>query len=893
MMPGTWFIALRSALRNPRRTLSVTVALALAVGLLLSTLLYVATSSRSLTTAALRPVAADFVAHGTTDRINAAAVAADYRTQPGVTLAEPLVAADVQSLGRVDGTRQTAVGKLFATTSAFVAGFPFVTTVDGAFADGGVLIAQATASQLDVTIGDSVVIVTAGGKTTLPISGILDATSAEPLFSSGDPNFEGEFAVVPDIIVMPLALYERSGAAIPSGSVQGKAPVDPQVYVRADRSRFASNPAAAQIALRNFGLGLERRNAGQIKITNNDESALKRAQKDVIGANLIFVFLGIPGIAVAGFIAFGATQVFQEETRRELGLLRARGARPRQIMVASVMSALVIGVAGSILGIGVGWALASAAGGLGVVRAADVVAASPLALASGLLSTALALIVPVVFGLRREITAERRRVSRTGGTPVWQRYYLDAVSLGLAALFLFVTYLTGGFKPTTAEGQSISLAFYVFLGPLFLWLGLTLLLQRLLGRLFLPLLLLMARAFRLGGLGAVAMKDIVRRPATATTTTTVVALTVAFGLSVIAFSSTFDRERIRDSQYVVGSDIRLSVSSAGSGGPDRIEPALRQAGIVSASGFARDTNALIGAQRQTVYGIDVPTFRATAFLPDAFFTNGDAAATLDALARNPEGVLVSREEAAKFNIALGDPLIIRLSRGGVGNAYAEVTLQVVGITNYFPTSSQDSDFIVNRALMLASRPSTRSDVYLVKTAGAPEQLAGLSKSIRAALPPDAVVRIEDLETAAKVDESSLTSLNLAGLGSIERWYVYAFAAGALLIFVFTLLAQRSKEFSTMRALGASLNQVRGMLATQAASVTALAMVVGTAVGVAMSLVLVKLLAVIFVLPIERTVLGSWGALLLLAGTAAGSALAIAGASGALARSHLASVLREE
>ena len=96
----------------------------------------------------------------------------------------------------------------------------------------------------------------------------------------------------------------------------------------------------------------------------------------------------------------------------------------------------------------------------------------------------------------------------------------------------------------------------------------------------------------------------------------------------------------------------------------------------------------------------------------------------------------------------------------------------------------------------------------------------------------------------------------------------------------------------MRALGASLNQVRGMLATQAASVTALAMVVGTAVGVAMSLVLVKLLAVIFVLPIERTVLGSWGALLLLAGTAAGSALAIAGASGALARSHLASVLRE-
>ncbi|TAJ16545.1 MAG: FtsX-like permease family protein, partial [Dehalococcoidia bacterium] len=763
MMPGVLFVSFRSALRSPRRTISVMMALALAVGLLSSTLLYVATSSRSLTAMALRPVAADFVAHGTTDRVDAAAIAADYRTQPGVVLAEPLVAADIQGLARVDGARETAAGKLFGTTSAFVAGFPFVTTVNGAFSEGGVLIAQSTASQLGLTTGDSIVIVTAGGKATLPISGILDATAAEPLFSSGDPHYEGQFAVVPDIVVMPLPLYQRSGAGIPSGNVQGKAPLDPQVYVRADRNMFASAPAAAQTALRNFGFGLERRHAGQVTFTNNDEAALKHAQKDVIGANLIFIFLGLPGVAVAGFIAFGATQVFQEETRREIGLLRARGALPRQVMLASAVSALLIGVAGSILGVGVGWSLASAAGGLGVVRTADVVATAPVALLSGLLFTVLALIVPVTFSLRRDVTAERRRVSRTAGTPVWQRYHLDAVSLVLAVLFLAITYVTGGFKPTTAEGQSISLAFYVFLGPLFLWLGLTLLLQRLLGRLLLPLLLLTARVLRLGGLGSIAMKDLVRRPAIATTTTTVVALTVAFALSVIAFTATFDHERTRDSQYVVGSDIRLSVSSAGTGGPDQVEPALRQPGVVSSSGFVRDTNALVGAQRQTVYGIDVPTFRNTAFLPDAFFANGDARATLDALARDPNGVLVSREEAAKFNIAVGDPLIIRLSRSTAGNAYAEVTLTVAGITNYFPTSSQDSDFIVNRALMLSNRPTARNDVYLVKAAHAPGQLTRLSESIRAALPSDAVIRIEHLDSATKVDESSLTSLNLLGL----------------------------------------------------------------------------------------------------------------------------------
>ena len=96
--------------------------------------------------------------------------------------------------------------------------------------------------------------------------------------------------------------------------------------------------------MRNFAFGLERRFTGQVKITNNDESVLNRAKKDVLGADIIFIFLGIPGVAVAGFLAFGATQVFREESRRELALLRARGAGPRQVMAISACNAAFVGI---------------------------------------------------------------------------------------------------------------------------------------------------------------------------------------------------------------------------------------------------------------------------------------------------------------------------------------------------------------------------------------------------------------------------------------------------------------------------------------------------------------------------------------------------------------------
>ncbi len=879
-------------LRNLRRSIGILGGLTLAVAMGVATLLYVSGSASGLTETALRPVAADLVAHGTNDRVDPGVLAAAYGNQVGVRAAQPLVAADFVSLTSSDASKSTSPGKVFATTDAFVRQFPFVATTEGAFASDAILLSEASAFRLGVQPGDSVSLAISGVPKSYRVSGILDSAAAEPLFASGDPNFEGEFSVVPDVVVMPYNLYRADSLSVISPTAPtAKVPADAQVYVQLDRSRFAGDPPTAQKQIDAFARGLERQNTGQVKVTDNDASALNRAKNDVLGAKVLFIFLGLPGIAVAGFLAYAASQVFREESRREVGLLRARGANPRQVYATAAVSAVILGIVGSFLGTVIGTFAAAAAVGSGSMGSSQILNALLLAVPIALAVAFLAVIVPTVLGLRRDIIDERRVVQRVQTPPFWERFGLDFASLAASALFFGITYLAGGFKPTTAEGQNISLAFYVFLGPLFLWIGLTLFSLRYLARLMPWVIRQSGRIFPLDGFGGIAVKDLARRPQLASLITAVVALTLAFGVSLLAFTNTYAQERLRDSRFVVGSDIRVTMSSAGNSGPSAIEPAMRQSSVTGYTGFMRDTKALIGSKRQTMYGIDVPSFRNAAHLPDSFFANGSAARTLEALAATPNGALVSREEAIGFNIVVGDSLFVRLSSTDA-SGYRDVELKVVGITNYFPTSSQDSDFIMNRAAMAeaSGRTDSRNDVYLVKVAGG--QSSSASKAIQQAMPAGTVAKFEDLQTAARVDESSLTNLNVTGLGGIQQTFGYALVAGAMFAFVATLISTRKKDLSTMRALGASLGQVRRFVAAQAAAVAATSLAVGMPVGMALGWVLVRLLAIIFPIPVDHTVLVSSGTLLFIGGSLAAVVVALLVASAALARTVVGTTLRE-
>ena len=264
--------------------------------------------------------------------------------------------------------------------------------------------------------------------------------------------------------------------------------------------------------------------------------------------------------------------------------------------------------------------------------------------------------------------------------------------------------------------------------------------------------------------------------------------------------------------------------------------------------------------------MDVASFRQTAYLPDSFFVDGNAQQTiaaltnrttnyapgsaqqvLDALANTPNGVIISVEQAEKYNIFVGDPVLLRLYNR-LTRQYSDVKAETVGLFIYFPTSAQDSDFILNRDFMLQSSGNPAVDYFLLKTDSQPAGITQLASALTAQYKNVMPVHIQTTETLVKTESSSLTSMNLGGLGAMERLYILLVTSVGLAIFLLAMINERQREFGAMRALGANLGHLRRFLFTEAATIGGLSLVIGVVVGVGLASMLVMLLGVIFTIP---------------------------------------------
>lgn len=876
--------AWRLVTRNLRRTGTYLFGLALAVGLFAGILFFVDATARQMTATALAPVTLDIVAHATKPDVNVAPIAAAEAQQRGVTAALPVIAADFASAQKVGASQSSPAGRLFAITPDYLQRFELLQISSGRFDPRGAMVSEAMATAQQLQVGDQLQLTFAGLATpvSLPITGIVNMDHADALFAT---TTEAENALVADVVFvdqswfgqqlqMPLATY--AGAAT-TQALPGQVILDPQVHVRIDRTLLPGDPTLAALHTDALRRQVERAFPGQIKAQDNLSGALKTAKADVLAAKLLFIFLGLPGVALAAYLAQFAAELFADAQRRELSLLRTRGATPAQLLGILAGAALLLAAAGSALGVLVGLgALLVAAGGQATSTLNPFAAgfdwtlfggSAATAFGAGLLLTFLAAFVPTAGALRREITQERRQVQRSVRPPFWKRAYLDLLALAAAAVILVVTQLNGGFKPTGNEGTAITLSFYIFLAPFFAWVGSTLLVLRLVEAGLRRSGEQLAGLYRapFGEIGAVAGKAIARRAAQIAAATTVIALTLSFGTSLALFQRTYAVEKQLDAQYLVGADIRVTPALNTPQAPE-FATQLQGPGVAGITAVARDTQALVGSEKNTVYGIDVPSFRQVAYLPDSFFVDGAAQQTidamtnrttnyapstarqvLDALAATPNGVIISVEQAEKYNIRVGDPVLLRLFNRATGE-YHDVQTLAVGLFTYFPTSAQDSDFILNRAFMTAQSGYAPMDYFLLKTDGQPDTTARVAAGVTAQFANQLPIRVQTTDTVLRTEQSSLTALNLGGLGAMERLYTVLVASLGLGIFLLAMVNERQREFGAMRALGANLGQLRRVLFAEATTIGGLSLLIGGAVGVGLAALLVQLLGVIFTIP---------------------------------------------
>ncbi|HEY3630310.1 MAG TPA: ABC transporter permease [Jatrophihabitantaceae bacterium] len=820
--------------RRPARLVGTAVGIAIAVALLASLGSFLAHAKATMTARAVRGVTVDWQVQVQTPA-DAGRVLSDVRAMPEVRTVSTV------DFGATPGLSATTGGSTQTTGAGVVLGLPadYRTTFPGELrtligADSGVLLAQQTAANLHAAPGDTVQIARTGASAVrVKVAGIVDLPQADSLFQRVGAPVGSQPSAPPDnVVLLPNSLWQ-----------QGFAGGARQIHVGLDH-RLPSDPASAYTRVVAAAHNLEARASGAAQVGNNLAAALDAARQDAAYAQVLFVFLGLPGALLAGLLTATLAASGAARRRAEQALLRARGATAAQLVRLAAVEATLTGVLGAALGLGA----AAIVGQLSFGSAAFGTSASSAAVWSGasavvgLLIAAAAVLMPARRALRRETVAAGRATLGTLPYPAWARYGLDAAAL-IGADLVFTSTSHNGYQLVLApEGvPTISVSYWAFAGPALLWLGGGLLAWRLadgvLGR-GRPVVARALRplARRLSGVVAGGMSR-QRRPLVRATV--LLALAVCFAVSTATFNATYRHQAEADAQLTNGADVTVTEAPGGQVGPDAARTLSTVAGVRAVEPI-QHRFAYVGTDLQDLYGVRPETIRHVTALQDAYFRGGSAAALMGQLNAHPDSILVSAETVKDFQLHPGDTLNLRLVDNRTHHQRA-VPFHYVGIVAEFPTAPKDSFFVANADYIARMSGSSAVGAFLVDTGG--RHTGGVAQRIQSLLGPSA--QVTDIGTVRHSVGSSLTSVDLAGLTRVELGFalVLAATAGGL---VFALgLAERRRSFAILAALGARRRHLRGLIASETLVLAVCGLLAGAALGWALSGMLVKVLTGVF------------------------------------------------
>jgi putative ABC transport system permease protein len=541
--------------------------------------------------------------------------------------------------------------------------------------------------------------------------------------------------------------------------------------------------------------------------------------RDFVG---IAFLVGLVALVVGAFLVGNTMAMTVGERTRELGLLRAAGTTSGQVRAIVLRQALVLGIAGSALGIVLGIVLAIAILGVLASTRTVLVVGLPVpvvgltaAFALGLAITLTGAVIPAQRAARtsplealRAVHGAARGLAERLRPIIWVEVLV--VALGIAAVAL--SGWSGPAAPVIASlailvGGAVVAAFVLepvsrVVGRPFEWFFGT---QALLGRLNLT-------------------RDRVR--AGLTVGAMMIALAAVVALGTVAESARAATEQrigaLLPGRHAIRTPIALDVDGfrdafASTPGTAAVSPVLETA-------VARQTDD--GPEEAVVAGIDPNLFADGDALELVAGDRDDAFAAL----RATGSVLVPESLARRADLGIGDRIEV-----GVPGAEA-VLLSVAGIVrNSLPARTPDG-------------------ALLVSSADARDLFGATSASLWILLPqadvPDAAYAAAVRETAVRMAGLPLEPADLAGdvaralgrLGGLfDALAIVAIVIGALGI-VNTLgvsVGERVREIAILRSNGMTVDQVQAMVVTEAAIMGAIAGLLAVLVGLAVAFALVS------------------------------------------------------
>jgi putative ABC transport system permease protein len=859
--------------RRSGRLASAAAGVAVAVALLASLGSFLASSKATMTARAARSVAVDWQVKVQPGE-NVARVLATTRRAAGVRDALPVGFAQTSGLeATTSGTTQTTgPGRVLGIPQGYRQAFPGVMrTLTGQ--GTGVVLAQQTAANLHAGPGDTVLI----GRTGLPpvkvrVDGVVELPQADSLFQQVGAPPQSQLQAPPDnVVLLPAAQFQKA-----FGQLAHRRPdlVETQIHVRRSQS-LAADPAAAFTQVTAAANNLEARAAGAAVVGNNLGAALDSAREDALYSQILFLFLGFPGAALAAALTLVIAGAGAVRRRREQALLRTRGGSRAAVLRLALVEAATVGVVGSLAGL----ALASAVGQImfgstrfGTTAGSGVVWALVSAIV-GLVVATTTVVLPVVRDLRDSSVAAGRAVVGREGRPRWMRYGID---LALIAASLAIFYATGRNHYTLVlapEGvPAISVSYWAFLGPALLWVGSGLLTWRLVDAL-LTRRSLLSRGLRpiAGNLSRSVASTISRQRRLLARAIVLMSLAIAFAASTATFDATYNQQAKVDAQLTAGADVTVTESPGVRMGPDQAARLTRIAGVLRVEPL-QHRFAYVGSDLQDLYGVHASTIGTATSLQDAYFQGGTARQLLAKLAAHPDAVLVSAETVHDFQLQPGDQLNLRLLDGRSGRQ-TKVVFHYAGVVNEFPTAPKDSFFVANADYVTAQTHNDSVGTFLIDTGG--QSPVAVADRTRHLLGTSA--QVTDITHVRGVVASSLTAVDLAGLTKVELSFALILVASAGGLVLALGLAERRRSLAIAAALGANRRQLLSFVTSEATVVTVGGLIGGAAAGWALTQMLVKVLTGVFDPPPAHLAV-PWAYLIsvvLIAGAAMSAAAAVA------------------
>ncbi len=442
MLARLWLRGLLT--RRSGRLLGAGAGVMVTVALLASIGVFVAVSAASMMQRAITDVPVDWQVQVTpgTDVQGAIDTLGQATAYAGV---EAVGYADAAGLSASSGgtVQTTGPGKVLGLTPRSQQQFPAELRLLIGSLDG-VLVAQQTAANLHVTVGDSVTI----GRVGLPpvdvaVAGVVDLPNADSLFQAvGVPAGAAPQAPPDNVLLLPSEqwhqLFDAQAAARPDT-------VRTQLHVRLAHDGLPSDPGAAYVLVQQRAHNLEARLAGSGLLGDNLLARLGGARADALYAEVLFLFLGLPGAILAALLTLAVAASGSDRRRREQALLRTRGASTAQIVHLATLEALIAGVGGLALGLVLAYLVGAAIAPGGIPASRIALLWTAVAALAGLLLALAAVLVPAWLQARRSTVAAGRVVVGRPRKPLWQHTYLDLALLAISG-FAFWQAASSGYQ---------------------------------------------------------------------------------------------------------------------------------------------------------------------------------------------------------------------------------------------------------------------------------------------------------------------------------------------------------------------------------------------------------------------------------------------------------------